>query len=355
MSPASESHDSDDDDDRRPQSWQGPREQDQGQDAHNLDEARDHEREAASTQYPPAAPVANFESRANSTPLWQATPPLPSVTKPAYVDLVAETHETDPRIVESMAEQLFRKLDVDGDGRLDAEEVAAAVHRLGLPTQARSVKAFMRKMDYDNDNTVTLAEFKAFLLLHESALRAVYTTFHDNASRSSPRKLRKALHRLGVHLSSEQARKLHADIAAEASAAETKRNFHRFCTALLLLPQGSTDVFTAWLGDAGFDAGEQVPLPKDGSWRTAVAGAVGSVISRTMTAPMDRVKLVMQAATTTEEAALSIAGVFRSIYASQGLWSFWRGNAANCVKIAPEVCMCVCVVHACLMPPTGPR
>ena len=65
-------------------------------------------------------------------------------------------------------------------------------------------------------------------------------------------------------------------------------------------------------------------------------GAIAGAVSRTATAPMDRIKLLMQAAPVAQRPEGMLAAV-RSVYADGGARSFFRGNGANCVKIAPEM------------------
>lgn len=165
----------------------------------------------------------------------------------------------------------------------------------------------------------------------------VYQTFHapDASTRTSASELRRALKKLGVHLTRGEATALHHDIVANQAY-----DFAAFCTALLLLPaHNRTELFTEWLEENGFDDGEAIHVPEDGSWRTVVSAGVGSVTSRTLTAPMDRIKILMQAqvSASSQAKAPGIVDVYRRILREGGWRAFWRGNGTNCIKIAPEV------------------
>jgi len=70
-------------------------------------------------------------------------------------------------------------------------------------------------------------------------------------------------------------------------------------------------------------------------WVTLLAGTNAGIISRTMTAPLDRVKTLWQANIGAE---LSILGTIRKILREDGVKAFWRGNGTNCVKVAPQTC-----------------
>ncbi|GJM94917.1 hypothetical protein PR202_ga11601 [Eleusine coracana subsp. coracana] len=60
-------------------------------------------------------------------------------------------------------EQVFRKYDANGDGKISAEELAAVLHALlGAPPGPGEVRRMMEEMDVDRDGFIDLAEFVAF-------------------------------------------------------------------------------------------------------------------------------------------------------------------------------------------------
>ncbi|KAL7753637.1 hypothetical protein RI367_000568 [Sorochytrium milnesiophthora] len=76
-----------------------------------------------------------------------------------------------------------------------------------------------------------------------------------------------------------------------------------------------------------------------------ICGAVAGAVSRTFTAPLDRLKVLLQtqtraqtlmAAQSNTTSLQSLAQGVVCIYRDGGLRSFWRGNGMNCVKIVPE-------------------
>jgi solute carrier family 25 (adenine nucleotide translocator) protein 4/5/6/31 len=73
-----------------------------------------------------------------------------------------------------------------------------------------------------------------------------------------------------------------------------------------------------------------------------IGGTVGG-ISKTVMAPVERVKLLMQTQDSNpavisgkEERYKSIGDCFRRVYRDQGLKAFWRGNWVNCLRYAPQ-------------------
>uniref|UniRef100_A0A7S1SPR2 ADP,ATP carrier protein n=1 Tax=Tetraselmis chuii TaxID=63592 RepID=A0A7S1SPR2_9CHLO len=68
-----------------------------------------------------------------------------------------------------------------------------------------------------------------------------------------------------------------------------------------------------------------------------LAGGVAGVLSRTATAPIDRVKMLLQVHEGSQ--SLSIREVVRRIYSEGSMRAFFRGNGTNVVKIGPETAL----------------
>lgn len=68
-------------------------------------------------------------------------------------------------------------------------------------------------------------------------------------------------------------------------------------------------------------------------WRHLVAGGMAGAVSRTCTAPLDRLKVYLQVHGSKQT---SMRYCLNHLFKEGGFWSFWRGNGINVVKIAPE-------------------
>lgn len=89
------------------------------------------------------------------------------------------------------------------------------------------------------------------------------------------------------------------------------------------------------------DIGEDMNVPDDFTqielqsgmwWRHLAAGGIAGAVSRTCTAPLDRIKVFLQVQT--QKTAISDS--LRYMLQEGGLRSMWRGNGINVLKIAPE-------------------
>ena len=73
-------------------------------------------------------------------------------------------------------------------------------------------------------------------------------------------------------------------------------------------------------------------VPPKHQWHIAISGSVAGIVSRSCTAPLDRIKVYLQ----TDASKQNIKNVLKLIYLENGMYSFWRGNLLNCVKVMPE-------------------
>uniref|UniRef100_A0A5K3F6Q5 Mitochondrial carrier protein n=1 Tax=Mesocestoides corti TaxID=53468 RepID=A0A5K3F6Q5_MESCO len=62
---------------------------------------------------------------------------------------------------------------------------------------------------------------------------------------------------------------------------------------------------------------------------------IAGCVSRTSTAPLDRIKTIYQARGG-RAASTGLIGSFKHMLKEGGVISMWRGNGVNCIKIAPE-------------------
>lgn len=115
-------------------------------------------------------------------------------------------------------------------------------------------------------------------------------------------------------------------------------SFREFARVFVLLPDCDDElVFNRWAKHSHIDMGEDYSLPDEPSVEKSrinifISGAVAGCVSRCVTAPLDRLKVIMQAG----KGDATIINMMKYMYKEGGLRGMWRGNGINCVKIAPE-------------------
>lgn len=108
---------------------------------------------------------------------------------------------------------------------------------------------------------------------------------------------------------------------------------------LLLYPHEVTieNIYRYWERVCLVDIGEQAVIPEGiskhlNASKYLIAGGVAGAASRTATAPLDRLKVLMQVQT----ARANIVPAIKGIWKEGRLLGFFRGNGLNVVKVTPE-------------------
>ena len=243
-------------------------------------------------------------------------------------------------------EHEFHRLDSSRSGTLSKEEVAEGLRGRGLPCSKDDIERFFRRVDVNGDGVIGEEEYRKFTIERVEECRSVYQTVDENGDgRLTAAELRSAAHHLGFSISSSQLRSL-LNQAQEQSDGVIP--FENFCLFLLLLPAVNPQATFEALS-MGYVEGSQseyspaAEVVSSSERKTLLAtlafkaysGSVAGGISRTATAPLDRLKTLMQASPPGQPSRGMLAGL-RSIYAEGGMGAFFRGNTANVLKIAPE-------------------
>ena len=72
-------------------------------------------------------------------------------------------------------------------------------------------------------------------------------------------------------------------------------------------------------------------------YRNMIAGFISSIVSRTICAPLDRVKMLSQVNYQGQDKPPAILNILKNIYFKEGFPGFFRGNLINLIKGSPEV------------------
>ncbi|KIV87720.1 hypothetical protein PV11_03249 [Exophiala sideris] len=190
--------------------------------------------------------------------------------------------------------QLFESIDRDNSGALDKDELRSAFRRAGLTISTSKLDQFFDEVDTNHDGEISFDEWRDFLLFlpaSQSSLRAMisYYSATTNVNQEGD-----------VHIN------------------DTLQ---------------------------GFDF-----LPPLGYF---IAGGVAGIVSRTATAPLDRLKVYLIAQTSPKAATMKavkegrpfgmlknfgrpLVDACKDLWAAGGLRSLFAGNGLNVVKVMPE-------------------
>ncbi|CAH8481317.1 unnamed protein product [Dicrocoelium dendriticum] len=241
---------------------------------------------------------------------------------------------------------LFKELDIDKDGRVSVSELAKVVRGEHEPSGREvTAKRIIDKSSVNqSDKThLTFNEFLTYIRDTETQLRLAFKQLDRNKDNTvDAEEIQAALHELGVRIRLEDAQHLLRRMDKDGSLKIDYDEWRDF-----LLFSGTSDIdeiFRYWRRASAIDIGEDMLVPDDftkeekksgEAWKTLVAGGFAGCISRTATAPLDRIKLTWQAAGT-KAAQVGLVGTLTRMVKEGGVGSLWRGNGVNCIKIAPE-------------------
>uniref|UniRef100_A0A7N5JL84 Solute carrier family 25 member 23 n=2 Tax=Ailuropoda melanoleuca TaxID=9646 RepID=A0A7N5JL84_AILME len=231
----------------------------------------------------------------------------------------------------------------DWPGWAGATRTATPNSILRPPGQPPTFQGISPEGDADPGGGLDLEEFSRYLQEREQRLLLLFHSLDRNQDgHIDVSEIQQSFRALGISISLEQAEKILHSMDRDGTMTidwqEWRDHF------LLHSLENVEDVVYFWKHSTVLDIGECLTVPDEFSeqekltgmwWKQLVAGAVAGAVSRTGTAPLDRLKVFMQVhASKTNK--LNILGGLKNMIQEGGMRSLWRGNGINVLKIAPE-------------------
>ncbi|BFZ20540.1 hypothetical protein BsWGS_23579 [Bradybaena similaris] len=244
---------------------------------------------------------------------------------------------------EKSLHELFLKLDMNQDGKIDMNDLTKAMETMQLPLVPGHAKHFFEKYDKDNDGQINFSEFVKYVKQHELELMSYFKKIDTNSDGYvDAAEIVETFKKLGVHVEIAEAEKLLKRMDTDGTL---KIDWDEWRQYLILTPSQSIhDILHYWRHSSIIDIGENGLVPDDFTetelktgmwWRHLVAGGFAGAVSRTCTAPLDRLKVLFQVHGSSKK-NMTIASGFKHMLEEGGVMSLFRGNGINVIKIAPE-------------------
>ncbi|KAL4951837.1 mitochondrial carrier domain-containing protein [Aspergillus filifer] len=272
---------------------------------------------------------------------------------------------------ESELWQLFRSIDHNRNGEIDKGELKAAFSKSGVTVSSARIDEFFADMDANKDGVITYPEWRDFLLFLSGYpsydLHAVLS-YYSATGNLNPEG--------DVHINDLQGLGTdHSFLTRYILAIKTflhKTFPAHILTALLpsAHAEGPPSAFATSACDGDSEL-EWLPIPRTvAMWMSFryyeqkltentpqlgyfIAGGIAGAVSRTATAPLDRLKVYLIAKTGPKSSAVnaakkgapikaagraskSLADALRELWRAGGIRSLFAGNGLNVVKVMPE-------------------
>ncbi|XP_038601209.1 calcium-binding mitochondrial carrier protein SCaMC-1 [Tachyglossus aculeatus] len=243
----------------------------------------------------------------------------------------------------SRYESLFGKLDQNADGRVDIAELHRALADLRLPLGSDAEEKIFKAGDTNQDGQLDFEEFTKYLKDHEKKMKLAFKSLDkNNDGKIDASEVVQSLKILGIDISEQQAEKILQSIDADGTMSV---DWNEWRDHFLFNPAANLEeIVRFWKHSTVLDIGESLAIPDEFTeeekttgqwWRQLLAGGVAGAVSRTGTAPLDRLKVMMQVHGSKSN-QINIVSGFKQMVKEGGIRSLWRGNGVNVLKIAPE-------------------
>ncbi|CAJ2676723.1 unnamed protein product [Trifolium pratense] len=234
-------------------------------------------------------------------------------------------------------QSLFNFFDSTNKGYLDYTHIEAGLSALQIPPEYKYAKELFKVCDADRDGRIDYQDFRRYMDDKELELYRIFQAI-DVAHNGCilPEELWDALVKAGIEIDEVELARFVEHVDKDNNGIITFEEWRDF---LLLYPHEATleNIYQHWERMCLVDIGEQAVIPEGISKhmhrsRYFIAGGIAGAASRTATAPLDRLKVVLQIQT----GKASIMPAVMKIWQRDGLLGFFRGNGLNVVKVAPE-------------------
>ncbi|KAM7009275.1 mitochondrial adenyl nucleotide antiporter SLC25A24 [Tautogolabrus adspersus] len=237
--------------------------------------------------------------------------------------------------------ELFDQLDLNKDGHIDISELRTGLAGRGL--SRGSLERMVKAGDTNQDGVLDFEEFTQYLRIHEKQLKLMFRSLdRNNDGCIDAAEIQHSLRTIGVNISLKDATRILQSMDKDGTMTIDWNEWRDY---FLFNPLTNIeDVARYWKRSMMLDIGEQLTVPDEFSeeekksgyvWRQLMAGAIAGSVSRTGTAPLDRLKVFRQVHGSIDLKGNVLSG-FQSMVKEGGLRSLWRGNGMNVLKIAPE-------------------
>lgn len=237
--------------------------------------------------------------------------------------------------------EIFKSRDADKSGDLDEEELRNIFKDLGLRRSAAEIRKIISSYTRSSANKMTYEEFES-LFSYARLLDVFNEIDRDESGTIDSTEVIVAMRKLGYRISKYQCRDMFKRVDEDESEEIT---FDEFRQAFELVPLATLETIADhWTNallvkDCGSDFTYTTPTPQLFIWQTLLCEGMAGIISRTVTAPLEKLKIAAQTGRyLTQGGKYPMARIItelRSIVSTLGVRGLFAGNLTNCIRVFP--------------------
>ncbi|XP_052222319.1 calcium-binding mitochondrial carrier protein SCaMC-2-like isoform X2 [Dreissena polymorpha] len=249
--------------------------------------------------------------------------------------------------------KLFQEIDRNKDGTIDIDDLVARLKEKNVPDADKHAKKLIRhwetklmKHDSNHDGKITMEEWRRYTEEHGKKLKGFFTQIDRNEDGViDTAEIRQTFKEAGINISEQEAENLLRSMDKDGTRQIDIREWQEY--HMMRPSENFDEILHNWRHSTIIDIGDNTIVPDDFTekemqtgmwWRHLVAGGTAGAVSRTCTAPLDRLKILFQVhgGKIEKKDKLTIRDGFNHMLKEGGVRSLWRGNGVNVIKIAPE-------------------
>ncbi|XP_039591992.1 solute carrier family 25 member 24, like [Polypterus senegalus] len=233
---------------------------------------------------------------------------------------------------------LFQKLDTDNDGFISLDELHKAMENIGVEAADEKAKVTLSAYDRSNDSQLDYEEFLSYIKDSEKKWKINFKLIDKNDSGFIDQEdIMNLFKDVGLHISKANAADIIKKMDADGSMTVDWDEFLHH--VVLSTSNNIEELVSFWRQTMVFDVGESLSMPMQFSQKEIdsgvatqliIIGGIADVVSRTVTAPIDRLKTQLQV-----DVSRGVLYRLQQMRAG-GLKSLWHGNAASVMKGTPQ-------------------
>lgn len=238
--------------------------------------------------------------------------------------------------------EIFKKLDTSKSGTITKSEFYKNIKTLNLNLSEEVINKIFTLADTKNDNQLSYQELSKYINSKDTYLKNLFNFIDSKKSGYLDKtELKNSFKYFNYKITNTELENLIQKFSIKNKNFITYQDFIKFHHQYPI--ENIRNFFDKFISEP-IDIGESVQIVGHGKLSNLVvlvSYVFGGIISRTVTAPFDRVKIQMQAKTELK----GVFQTFRYVRREGGWKSFFQGNGTNICKLIPDTLIRYFVYH----------